>query len=135
MREIIFKDLNNIARGQKNVFVAETLESEGILCHSERRTIYLIKEKVHIYDPFNLEEEVKKLQENNVHPRQIFIHKKMDSVKKTKEFTYCLLGRLYVVVGEEIYAIAFKHAFKLSLVDLAHKKDHNHTPTKDKAEA
>jgi len=133
MREIVFKNLNNTERGQKNIFVAETLEAEGILCHSERRTVYIIKEKVHIDNPFNLEEEVKKLQNQNSHPRQIFIHKKMDANTKTKEFTYTILGRFYVVVAEEIYSIAFKHAFKLSLVDLMHKKDKS--PTKDKTEA
>ena len=47
MREIVFKNLNDLERRHKNIFVAETLESEGIVCHSERRTIYVIKEKIH----------------------------------------------------------------------------------------
>lgn len=124
MREIIFKNLQDSEKGQKNIFVAETLEAEGILCHSERRSIYVIKERMCIEDPFNLEEEVNKLQSHTVNPRQIFIHKKIDSQKKTKEFAYCILGRFYVVVGEEIYTIAFKHAFKLNLTDLSkNKKD------------
>ncbi|MCX5657039.1 MAG: hypothetical protein NTZ48_02235 [Candidatus Omnitrophica bacterium] len=133
MREIVFKNLNDLERRHKNVFVAETLESEGIVCHSERRTIYVIKEKIHIDDPLNLDAEVKKMQQDNSRTRQIFIRKKFDSKNKSKEFAYSLLGRFYVVVGEDIYAVAFKHTFKLMLLDTGYKKDQ--APNKEEAEA
>ncbi len=133
MRQIVFKNLNDLERGHKNVFVAETIESEGILCRSERRTVYLIKEKLLIKDPLNLEAEVKRLQNNNVHNRQVFIHKKLDDANKIKEFAYTIIGRLYVVVAEEIFSIAFKHTFRLSLIDLS--KEDDPTETKDEVES
>ncbi|MCM8784487.1 MAG: hypothetical protein NC818_06995 [Candidatus Omnitrophica bacterium] len=119
MRKITFKNLRNPEKGQKNTFVAETLEKEGIFCHSERRSVYVVKDKIHIDDPLNLEEEVEKLQQKNLSPRQLFIRKKIDTQTQLKEFAYCVIGRFYVVVGEEIYAIAFKHTFKLILSQIA----------------
>ncbi|MCM8778285.1 MAG: hypothetical protein NC898_03570 [Candidatus Omnitrophica bacterium] len=123
MREIIFKNLQNLQKGQKNIFVSETLSAEGILCHSERRSIYIIKEKMRIDDPLNLEGEVEKLQQkNHAFSRQLFIRKKIDTLNHTKEFAYSLLGRFYVVVQDEIYTIAFKHSFKLSLTQILSEK-------------
>ncbi|MGE4357300.1 MAG: hypothetical protein AB7E08_01945 [Candidatus Omnitrophota bacterium] len=118
MRKITFKNVHNLEKGQKNTFVAETLEKEGILCHSERRSIYIIKDKIHIDDPLNLEGEVEKLRQKDLSPRQLFIRKRIDTQNQIKEFAYCIIGRLYVVVQEEIYAIAFKHTFKLILSQL-----------------
>ncbi|MCM8798117.1 MAG: hypothetical protein NC821_01435 [Candidatus Omnitrophica bacterium] len=119
MREITFKNIQNIEKGQKNIFVSETLRAEGILCHSERRSVYIVKDKVRVEDPLNLEEEAEKLQQKQEnYARQLFIRKKIDTLKHSKEFAYCLLGRFYVVVGEEIYTIAFKHTFKLSLTQI-----------------
>ena len=125
MRKIIFKNLQNVEKGQKNVFVAETLEKEGIVCHSERRSIYIIKDKVTIEDPLNLEGELEKLQNNEIHPRQLFIRRRIDTLNHQKEFGYCLIGRFYVVIGTEIYVIAFKHTFKLTLTDLNLQKKVN----------
>lgn len=121
MRKITFRNLQNLEKGQKNVFVAETLEKEGILCHSERRSIYIIKDKIHIEDPLNLEGELDKLREENSHPRQLFLRRRIDTINHIKEFAYSIIGRFYVVVGEEVYVIAFKHTFKLSLTHLPHE--------------
>jgi len=51
--------------------------------------------------------------------RHVFIFKKQDTKAKTESLTCDVIGRLYAVIGNELYPIAFKHSFEIDFSVIA----------------
>lgn len=118
MREILFKNSTSQDHKRRAILVSEAVEGEGLQALSERRCVYVIKNKVHLGNPLDLINCVSH-QEDNLEPgRHLFIKRAFNSNNGEKFFSWKIIGRFYIVMENDIYTIAFKHTFKILIHEL-----------------
>jgi hypothetical protein len=118
MREIFFKNITSLDHRRRAVSVSETVEEDGIFALTEKRCTYIIKNKVHLEDAKDVLDCVSQLQEEFSPKRQIFIRKEFNLNTQEKVFSCKIIGRFYIVAENDIYTIAFNHAFKIFIKEI-----------------
>lgn len=115
MKELLFKDITSEDKKRKDLYVSETVNRNGVITTTQRRSIYTLG----TCNKFKTLEELaewKKTIGANINKRHIFIIKKRDT-KLNKDIFICdIVGRFYAVSGCDIYSITFKHSFEVDFL-------------------
>ncbi len=115
MREVIYKNLISANERKKNIFLTEVFEKDGVKAKTERRCLYLVKEIRHMEDSSKVQEW---LTEQNsaggLNRRSFHIFRQHSDVLGEDRFICKVNGIFCVVVGMNIYTIAFLHSFKVT---------------------
>lgn len=120
MRELMFKNLTSEDRRKKDLYITETVESNGIKTIVRRHSVYIINDRNKLKNP----KELLKYKDNasmNCTKRHVFIFKKQDTKHKKESFVCDVVGKFYAVVKSDIYSIAFKHSFEIDFFTINNK--------------
>ena len=118
MREILFKNMTSPESRKKDILLKEIFEKDGVRAKTERRYFYFIKDVVHV----DANEDVQGwIDKNNTAPdpnrnRHFHILKEHNDGLGEERLICKVAGTFYVVIGREVYTIAFLHSFKVTLV-------------------
>lgn len=115
MRELIFKNLTSGDRKRKDLFIAETVERNGVKTVSQRHSIYIVKGR----NKFDSKKELILWKaKNKIDPtkRHIFVFKKRDTKLKKDTFVCDVVGKFYAIFKNSVYSVAFKHSFEIDFL-------------------
>jgi hypothetical protein len=118
MREILFKNLTSPQSRKKDILLKEIFEKDGVRAKTERRYFYFIKDIARIDASEDVQNWIDKQNTALVPNRNRHFHiLKEHSDELGEERLICkVAGTFYVVIGREVYTIAFLHSFKVTLV-------------------
>ncbi|UCD54927.1 MAG: hypothetical protein JSV93_05275 [Candidatus Omnitrophota bacterium] len=115
MRELIFKNLTTPASKKRDISVEETVERNGLVSSTKKRSIYFIRGAHHIESKGELKKWIDKRSKNPDLNKKFFHILRDYSDKNKQDKLICKMrGSFYVVSGESVYNIVFVHAIKIS---------------------
>ena len=114
MREVVYRNLTSLSSRKKDVFLQEVFEKDGIIARTERRSLYFVKDILHLDQPGDLQDWIAKQGDvGMVSKRQFHIFKQhIDSAGEDKLICK-ILGNFYAVVDNSVYMVAFLQSFKI----------------------
>lgn len=114
MRELIFKTSTSTENKKRDLWVEETVEKDGVLAKTQRRCLYFIIGKAHIDNPDDIESvSALKFHDRANKKRHYYILKEHNDANGEDRLVCKISGTFYAVCGNDVYCIAFVHAFKL----------------------
>jgi hypothetical protein len=115
MREVVFKNLTSPRSRKKDILLKEVFQRDGVTAKTERRSLYFIKDIIHLNSDEELQTWVDS-QNNRSEPvkRHFHILKEHSDALGMDKFICKILGLFYAVVDRDIYTIAFLHSFKIN---------------------
>ncbi|MBU1853910.1 MAG: hypothetical protein KJ957_07700 [Candidatus Omnitrophica bacterium] len=116
MRELLFKNLTSKDKTRKDLYIAETVERDGVKTITRRHSVYIVEDHSKFKNPDGLKINKAKAQLDSTNKRHVFIFKKRDTKLKKDCFICDVIGRFFAVVDSEIYSIAFKHSFEIDFL-------------------
>jgi len=117
MREVLFKHLTSLGARKKDISLMEIFQKDGVVARTERRYLYFIREISHVYDEGEVQHWMEEQSKLAPPKRRHFHILKEHNDDLGEERLVCkVAGTFYVVIGRDIYTIAFLHSFKVSLM-------------------
>ena len=116
MRDIIFKDLTSLNKKRKEVLISEITEEQGLITRTEKKAVYIVKEKTQIRDPLNLKNWLLSHPDKKPpHAGHLSIHREIDTKESRQKFICRSTGNFRAVTSEFIFSIDFVRQFKMEL--------------------
>ena len=114
MREVVYRNLTSLSSRKKDVFLQEVFEKDGIIARTERRSLYFVKDILHLDQPGDLQDWIAKQGGAGMtNKRQFHIFKQHSDSPGEDKLMCKILGNFYAVIDNSVYMIAFLQSFKI----------------------
>lgn len=116
MREILYRNLTSEDRRKRDCLLTELMDEGGTTTHLEKRCTYFVKRSAAVVE----QETQQALEGQGVRvdaatPHHIFVRKERDNGTGIERFTYKVLGHFYVMMGERMFTVAYRHMLQMEI--------------------
>jgi hypothetical protein len=116
MRELVFKNMYFEGSKKRDISVEETIEKNGLVATTQKRSLYFIRGRYHIDSQEDLKRWAQEKKENKRLNRKWFHIMRKHSDKDGVDNLLCKArGSFYAIVGRDVYNIVFVHSMKMKM--------------------
>ncbi|MBN1354031.1 MAG: hypothetical protein JW994_05140 [Candidatus Omnitrophica bacterium] len=116
MREIVYKNLITPASKKRDISVEETVEKNGVVSTTTKRSLYFVRTSHAIQSQQELHSWISwRKKDPELNKKFFHILRKYSSKDKTDKLICKIRGSFYVVSDRCVYDVVFVHAIKICL--------------------
>ncbi len=113
MREIVVKNLTSDNHLQRDCVVTELLQQGSYTTRVTRRCTYDVKSRTTLPAQADAARWARNL--DPAPPRQVYVTKDLDPDTQAERVVYKVLGHFYVVWGQDVYCIGYRHILAMDV--------------------